>query len=148
MIKKDKGSRSRPALGLFVRYTKMNDDVVKTAGKLNWLLLGLLMFAGGVVKLFVMGAAGVAGMLTAVGFPLSSLLAWVLIVAEIGAGVAIFARWKLDKVVWLPIVIVLAAIPFYWKMPFFAGKLPLQLTQTLVHITLASNYWLLGTKAK
>ena len=126
----------------------MKNDSEEIANKFNWLMLGILMLAGGVVKLFMMGAAGVAGMLGAIGFPAPTFFAWILILAELGAGIAILARWKLEKIVWLPIIIVLAAIPFYWKMPFFAGKIPLQLTQTLVHITLASNFWLLGVKAK
>lgn len=118
------------------------------AWKWNWALLGLVMLVGGLVKLFVMKAAGLAGMLGSLGFPAPALMAWGLIIAEIGSGVAILAKWKLDQVVWVPIVIVLTAIVMYWKSPMFAGKLPLQLTQTLVHVTLASNYWLLGTRAK
>ena len=116
------------------------------AWKINWALLGVLMLAGGVVKFFMMGGAGVAKMLTGLGFPAPALLGWILILAELGSGLAILAKWNVEKVVWVPIVIILTAILFYWKMPFFAGKVPLQITQTLVHITLASNYWLLGNK--
>ena len=116
------------------------------AWKINWLMLGIVMLVGGVVKLFLMKGSGVAGMLNALGFPAPTFLGWILILAEIAAGIAILARWKLDKVVWVPIIIILTAIVFYWKMPFFVGKIPLQITQTLVHITLATNYWLLGIK--
>jgi uncharacterized membrane protein YphA (DoxX/SURF4 family) len=113
---------------------------VTLAEKVNWVFLGLIMLVGGLVKLFVMGADGVAGMLSTIGFPAAGVLAWVLILAEIGSGIAIFAKWKLPQTAWVPVVIVLGAIPFYWTMPFMAGKLPLQLTQTLVHLALASNY--------
>tara|TARA_Y100000310_G_scaffold345863_1_gene471751 strand:+ start:22293 stop:22664 length:372 start_codon:yes stop_codon:yes gene_type:complete len=118
----------------------------RQAWQWNLYALGILMLAGGLVKLFVMKSAGLAGMLGGLGFPAPQLMAWVLIVAEIGSGVAILAKYKLEQVVWVPIVIVLTAIVMYWKSPLFAGKLPLQLTQTLVHITLASNYWLLGNR--
>ena len=116
------------------------------AKKLNFTLLGLLMLIGGLVKLFVMGPAGVTGMLAGLGFPAAGLAAWALILGELGSGIAILTKWKLDQIIYVPIVIVLAAIVMYWQNPMFAGKLPLQLTQTLVHIVLASNYWLIVQK--
>jgi uncharacterized membrane protein YphA (DoxX/SURF4 family) len=118
----------------------------KEALKWNRILLGLLMLVGGLTKLFMMGPAGLTKMLTGLGFPVAGLLAWGLIGAELGSGIAILTKWKLDHVAYVPVVIVLAAIVMYWKNPMFAGKLPLQLTQTFVHITLASNYYMLGTK--
>lgn len=111
--------------------------------KLNRTLLGLLMLIGGLTKLFLMTPAGLTKMLGGLGFPAAALLAWLLIIAEVGSGIAILASWKLNQVSYIPIVIVLTAIMMYWKNPMFVGKLPLQLTQTLVHLTLASNYFLL-----
>ena len=41
----------------------------KYAGVVNRVLLGLLMLGAGLVKLFVFGSDGVAGMLSGMGFP-------------------------------------------------------------------------------
>ena len=105
--------------------------------KLNWVLLGLVMLVSGLLKLFSIKPAGVAGMLA--GIVLFSwapaFWAWILIIAEVLSGVFVLARWKLKKVVWLPIIVlVVATFTVHWA----------NLTNMLVHLALASNYWLLG----
>ena len=74
-----------------------------TAMKINWILLGLVMLIPGLLKLFVMKPAAVTGMLEGFGFPGASFFAWILILGEILSGVLILARYKLDKVVYIPI---------------------------------------------
>ncbi|RMD67595.1 DoxX family protein [Candidatus Pacearchaeota archaeon] len=114
----------------------------------NWILLGLLMLIPGLIKLFLMGPAAITQMLTGLGVPAPQFFAWVLILSEIVFGVLILAKWKLEYTTWVPIIILLvAAFTFYWYGP---GKWPSgpNWVQILAHITLASNYWLLGASAK
>lgn len=107
--------------------------------KINLILLGLLMLIPGLLKLFVMGPGAITGMLS--GNPLFSwapaFWAWVLILVEILAGIAILIRWKLEKVVWLPIIIlVVAAFTANWGN---WGSL-------ILHLAAASNYWMYTSK--
>jgi uncharacterized membrane protein YphA (DoxX/SURF4 family) len=110
-------------------------DVGMWAKKVNWILLGLVMLVAGALKLFVMGADAVAGMLSGLGFPGASALAWVLIVAEIASGILILARYKLEIVTWVPVVILVVAAFTAWLGDW--GNM-------LIHLALASNYVVLG----
>ena len=115
----------------------------KYAGTVNRVLLGLLMLIPGLVKLFVFKPSGVAGMLEGFGFPVASFFAWVLILSEIVFGIAILVRWKLDYSVWPPIVIMLVAA--------FTANWPSELSKAapfLMHLLVASNYWILSKHAK
>ncbi len=113
---------------------------VKNIATVNRILLGLLMLIPGLLKLFVIKPATVVGMLStnvlfawAPGF-----WAWVLILSEIVFGIAILARWKLEYTVWPPVVImIVAAFTASW------GNWP----TVLMHLVIASNYWLISRKA-
>ncbi len=111
-------------------------DIGMLAKRVNWVLLALVMLVAGVLKVFVISPAGVTEMLAKFGFPAAGALAWLLIVAEIGSGLLILARWKLEYVTWVPVVILVVAAftPAWWG----------QWVQMLVHIALASNYVVLG----
>ena len=113
---------------------------MKTAAeKTNWILLGLTMLVPGLIKLFVVKPTNVVGMLSGLGFPAASFFAWVLILSEIGFGGLILARWKLTYTVIPPIIIlVVATFTAHWA----------NWINMLVHLTLASGYWILGTRAK
>ena len=115
----------------------------KYAGVVNRVLLGLLMLAAGLIKLFVFKSSGVADMLSGFGFPAAPFFAWVLILSEIVFGIAILAKWKLEYSVWPPIVIMLVAA-FVANWPSEWSKL----SQFLIHLLIASNYWLLGARAR
>jgi uncharacterized membrane protein YphA (DoxX/SURF4 family) len=107
--------------------------------KLNWILLGLVMLVSGLLKVFVMGVGAVEGMLGGITLFAwaPAFWAWVLIIGEIGSGAAILARWNLQKVVWIPaIILVVATFTVQWT----------SWTNMLIHLALASNYLLLGTK--
>ncbi len=109
-----------------------------TAWKVNWVLLGLTMLISGLLKLFVMKPTAVVGMLSGLGFPAPTFFAWVLIIAEIGSGAAILAKWNLKKAVWIPIVVlIVAAFTANWG----------NWINMLVHLALASSYWVLGEKS-
>ena len=111
------------------------EDAKKYAGYANWVLLALVMLVAGLLKLFSIKASNVAGMLEGFGFPASGVLAWVLIVAEIGSGVALLARWQLKYVTWIPVVIlVVATFTAHWG----------NWVNMLVHLALASNYLVFG----
>lgn len=112
----------------------------------NFIILGFIMLIGGLTKIFLMGVSGLSQMLQGIGFVIPTFFAWLLIIAEIGSGIAILAKWNLKYATIIPAVIVLVAIAFYWTAPFLQGKVPLQLTQTLVHLGLASNYLLIGRR--
>jgi len=107
--------------------------------KINWILLGLVMLVSGLLKVFVMGVSAVEGML--VGIVLfawaPALWAWILIIGEIGSGAAILVGWNLKKIVWIPaIILVIATFTAQWG----------DWVNMLIHLALASNYLLLGTK--
>ncbi len=116
----------------------------KYAGIVNRVLLGLLMLVSGLMKIFVIKPEGVIGMLSGIGFPAASFFAWVLILSEIVFGIAILAKWKIEYTVWPPIVIlIVAALTVYT-----GGENGPQWGQILIHLVLASNYWLVGVRSK
>ena len=111
----------------------------KQAMIFNKYLLGAVMLIPGLLKLFVMKPDAIVGMLQ--GIPLfawaPSLFAWVLIIGEIAAGVAIFANWNTKYAFGLgAIILTVAGLTVHWG----------QWSQTLAHLALASNFlvWHLG----
>ncbi len=116
----------------------------KYAGIVNRVMLGLIMLVSGLMKLFVIKPENVTGMLSGIGFPAASFFAWILILSEIVFGIAILVKWKLEYSVWPPIVIMLVAI----FTIYVGGEKGPQWSQILIHLTLASNYWLIGSRTK
>ena len=112
-------------------------DMLDWAEKVNWILLGLLMLAAGLMKAFMFKPAGVAGMLAGFGFPMPTVFAWILIIAEIVSGILILAKWQLKYVVYVPMIILVVAT--------FTAHLG-NYSNMLIHLVLVSNYWLLGVK--
>ena len=86
---------------------------MKNFALINRILLGLLMLLAGLYKLFgPTGPAGVTGMLSgiflfswAAGF-----WAWVLIIGEIGSGIAILSNWKIKYTAIIPVIILSIAV--------------------------------------
>ena len=117
-------------------------------GKANLILLGLLMLISGITK-FVqiipgeflpsieIGFGGVAGFLASLGFPAAGFFAVLLVLLEVGAGVAILSRWKLNVVKYIPATILTVAI-LTAHMGDFSG--------ILIRLVLISNYLLLKQK--
>jgi len=117
------------------------ENMQKTAMQVNWILLGLVMLVPGLLKLFVMKPAAVVDMLSAMPFfgMAPMLWAWVLIISEILFGILILAKYQLKYTTIPPMIILLvAAFMVYWGN---WGNL-------LIHLTLVSNYWLLGARKK
>lgn len=77
----------------------------------NIILLGLLMLVPGLLKLLSSKPSGVSTMLS--GIPLFSwaplFWAWILIIGEIGSGIALIARWKLKYTALIPVIILIIA---------------------------------------
>jgi uncharacterized membrane protein YphA (DoxX/SURF4 family) len=116
-------------------------NMQKTAMQVNWILLGLVMLIPGLLKLFVMKPAAIVGMLEAMPLLGSAptFWAWVLILSEIIFGILILAKYKLKYTTIPPIIILLvAAFTVHWE----------NWPNVLVHIALASNYWIWGLKDK
>lgn len=110
----------------------------------NRILLGLLMLVPGLTKLFVFKPSGVTSMLSGLGFPAAALFAWILIIFEIGSGLAILANWKVEVAAWPPVIILITAalVTTPWSQ---TDKI--QLSSLLLHLVAASGYWLLGQSA-
>jgi len=117
------------------------DHKSTNASKVNWILLGLVLLIPGLLKLFVMGPAAITEMLSGIvvfawapGF-----WAWVLIIAEIVSGGLILAKIKLHFAATAgAIILTVAALTIWW------GQWP----AVLVHLTVASNFWMLALKSK
>lgn len=108
----------------------------------NLVLLGLVMLLPGLMKLFIIKPSAVSGLLASLGFPAPTIFAWILIIAEIGSGIAILTRWNLKHIVWIPmIILVIAGLTTTITWASIGGS---QWPSFLMHIALASNYWLLG----
>src|SRR3989338_2576905 len=113
-------------------------DMLNWAEKVNWILLGLTMLVAGLLKVFVITPEGVSGMFAGLGFPAPTVLAWIVIVAEIVSGALILAKWRLKYVVYVTIIILIVAT--------FTANLG-NYVNMLIHLALAANYWRLGVKA-
>jgi len=70
-------------------------------------ILGPLFILPGIMKL--MNPAMISGMLGSMGFPAPTLFAWILIISEIGFGLAVLAGFKIKYTVWPLVVILLVA---------------------------------------
>ncbi len=107
----------------------------------NRILLGLLMLVPGLIKLFVFKPTGVTSMLSGLGFPIPMFFAWVLILSEIIFGIAILANWKVEFTAWPPLIILVIGglVTPDWSNP--------QWPTILLHLVVASNYWLLASWA-
>ncbi|PIN89464.1 hypothetical protein COU60_03650 [Candidatus Pacearchaeota archaeon CG10_big_fil_rev_8_21_14_0_10_34_76] len=115
---------------------------MKNIKLINRILLGLVMLVPGLFKLAGMTGIvnfDVPGFLASLGFPAASALAWLLLIVEIGSGIAILSNWRLKQVIWAPVVILLVAA-------FAAYRT--DVAQIVIHLTLISNYLLLSSQEK
>lgn len=112
---------------------------------LNMILLGLLMLVPGIAKL-IGGAGNVAGFLGS-NWLLSwapLFWAWVLIIAEIGSGLAILFRWKVDKIAYIPVIILgIAVITVQLNWSNLSGT---TWTTLILHLVAIVNYLLIAHK--
>ncbi len=90
------------------------------------IFLGLLFLVPGIFK--ITNPAGIIGMLGGLGFPLATFFGWLVILSEIGFGLALLLGYKVKYTVWPLIVIMIVAIfsvtlPGFIKNPTSAGSL-------------------------
>jgi len=78
------------------------------------IVAGLLFLLPGIMKL--MDPAGITGMLTGLGFPAPSFLAWILLLSEIIFGASLIVGWKTKYTTW-PLVIVLLVATLTVALP-------------------------------
>ena len=78
------------------------------------IVAGLLFLLPGIMKL--MDPAGITGMLTGLGFPAPSFLAWILLLSEIIFGASLIVGWKTKYATW-PLVIVLLVATLTVALP-------------------------------
>ena len=78
------------------------------------IVAGLLFLLPGIMKL--MDPAGITGMLTGLGFPAPSFLAWILLLSEIIFGASLIVGWKTKYTTW-PLVIVLLVATLTIALP-------------------------------
>ena len=120
--------------------------VVNNLMLVNSILLGLLMLVAGITKLLVMGPNAVSGMMS--GIVLFSwapmFWAWILIILEIGSGIAILAKWKLKFTTKIPAIILLIAtltVAIKWS----GGT---SWNTVILHLIAITNYLILGCSSK
>ena len=110
----------------------------------NRILLGLLMLVPGLLKLFVMGPAQTTSYIGSLGIPAPQVMAWLLIIGELVAGILILANFKLRIAASLATIILLVATIYQYIIP---GD-PNMVVVTLTHLALISNYWVVAQKSE
>lgn len=81
-------------------------EKVVTLALVHRVLLGLFMLIPGLIQLYAFGPEGVSVLFTSFHFPFPVFWAWVLIGAQLLAGLALLANVRVRTVAWVPIVIV------------------------------------------
>jgi uncharacterized membrane protein YphA (DoxX/SURF4 family) len=113
----------------------------------NSILLGLLMLVAGLTKLLVMGPDAVSGMMSGIAlFSWAPMFwAWVLIILEIGAGIAILSKWKLfyaTKVAAIILLVATLTVTIKWTGGGTSWN------SVILHLIAITNYLMLGCKSK
>jgi len=103
--------------------------------RISTYLLAALMLYAGINKLFIRGIDGVIGMLSGAGFFLPVILAWVLVIAEIGSGIMLFTGKFKRQVVLVP-AFIMVVITFTMALGNWQSMIQ--------HLALASTYILVG----
>ena len=70
-------------------------------------ITGILFLLPGIMKL--MDPSGITGMLSGLGFPAPSFLAWILLLSEIIFGASLIVGWKTRYTTWPLVVVLLVA---------------------------------------
>ena len=125
----------------------MSTEFNRYAELVNRILLALVLLVAGLTKLFIVKPSAVTEMLTGMSFPVPVILAWILILSEIVFGIAILVKWNLKQTVIPAIIIFVIAAFTFWTYGPGAQNGP-NWGQVLIHLALASNYWLLGARSK
>ncbi len=93
--------------------------------------LGLLFIIPGLAKLA--NPQMIIGMLTGMGIPAPALAGWLVLLSEIIFGAALLAGWRLKKVVW-PLVLILVVALFMVHIPNWIAAAPMAMPMALFHV--------------
>ncbi|MBI3623617.1 DoxX family protein [Candidatus Pacearchaeota archaeon] len=85
---------------------------MKSLITINRILLGLLMLVAGLLKIFVSGVNDITSLLSKnILFSWAPMFwAWVLIIGEVGSGLAIIGKWNLKYTAFIPVIILVIAV--------------------------------------
>jgi len=107
------------------------------------IFLGFLFLVPGISKL--MNPGGIISMLTGLGFPMATLLGWLVIISEVLLGLTLIIGWKVKYSVW-PLVIILTVATIFVVLPN-VGKNPINLLFHLQAIAGLISLYLTGPGA-
>jgi len=115
--------------------------------KTNWILLGLLMLVAGLTKLLVMGPDAITGMMSGIALFAwaPAFWAWVLIILEIAAGIAILSKWELKystKVAAIILLVATLTVTIKWTGGGTSWN------SVILHLIAITNYLVLGCMSK
>ena len=122
---------------------KMDKKYAKYGPTILRIFLGLLLFVPGISKL--MNPSGIIGMVSGLGFPVATLLGWLVIISEVLLGLTLIIGWKVKYTVW-PLVIILTVATIFVVLPN-AGKNPVNLLFHLQAIAGLISLYLTGPGA-
>jgi putative oxidoreductase len=93
--------------------------------------LGLLFLLPGLSKLA--NPAGIIGMLGGMGIPMATLMGWILILSEIGFGGALLVGYRVKKVVW-PLLVIMVVALLAVHVPAWIAAAPMAMISVLTHV--------------
>jgi uncharacterized membrane protein YphA (DoxX/SURF4 family) len=122
----------------------------KTTGLMMFLIimLGLLMLIPGLLKLFVYKPSGVSAMLSGIFLFSWAPMFWagVLILGEIGSGIAILAKWRLKYTASIAAFIV--AVAMFTSTINWVSIENTNWINLLLHLVAIANYLILALESK
>lgn len=119
----------------------------KTVMGINRTILGLLFIVAGLNKLFNLTPEGVSEMLTKLGVFAPGFFTWVLIIFEIGAGLALLVDWNVEiAVIPLILIMLVVAVGSNFITPLVDGVVTTKVNWqgVAIHLVITSNLWLIG----
>jgi uncharacterized membrane protein YphA (DoxX/SURF4 family) len=126
----------------------MMDHTLLRATLAHRILLGLVLVSAALTKLVLIGVDELTTVFLTLGLPFASFFAWVVPLAELVSGAGVLCNYKLKHTAWPGILTTLGvALTLYWYGPGSINGSP-NWTQVFLHLTLASNLFLLSLSAK
>jgi len=95
------------------------------------LVLGLVFIIPGLQKLT--NPSMIIGMLQGLGFPVPTLMGWILLLSEIVFGTLLLIGWKLNYTIW-PLITVLGIATATVHIPAWLNAQPMALITLLMHV--------------
>lgn len=126
----------------------MADISLTRALQAQRVLTGGAFVIAGCTQLFLIGNDRLELLFMQLGLPLAFLLAWLVPLVGLGAGIAVICNYRVRHTAWPALLLALgAAFTVYWYGPGSIKGAP-NWTQVFVHLVLASNLLVLALSAK